>query len=134
VLDFWRSLFRREVPLSGGPGSGRPRTWSAESGYVYEYQFAGLRRVRQGSESVIEYVFEVSGGRGPKTPLSVILREERLAAWTGRARELTASERYGIAKICLKRALDRFPAPDAMQRELHPDAAELREIADTLDL
>lgn len=133
LLNFWRSLFRREVPLTSGPGTGRIRTWSAESGYVYEYRFAGFRRLG-GPETLIEYVFQVTGGRRPEVPVSVLLPEDSLSGWTGRERVLTASERYAIAKICMKRALDRFPTPDSLEAEIRPDAYEVREIADMLDL
>ena len=40
--------------------------------------------------------------------IAILLPETRLTEWAGRDRELTASERYGMAKLTLKRALDRF--------------------------
>jgi hypothetical protein len=101
---------------------------------VYEYSFAGFRRVRRTGERYIEYVFSVTGGRGDPVSVTILLAEDRLAEWSGKGRELTASERYGVAKLSLKRALDRFPDPKSMQTRVIPDRTEVFEIAETLDL
>jgi hypothetical protein len=101
---------------------------------VYEYSFAGFRRIRRGSEPYIEYVFDVSGSRERPTAVSVLLAEERLGEWTGTRREMTASERYGISKLCLKRALDRFPEPKAVQTQIIPGREEIAEVSEVLDL
>jgi hypothetical protein len=134
VLDLLRKLLRRDPPLINTRSTGRPRTYSADSGYVYQYAFAGFRRVWRDGEHYVEYVFQVTGGRGEPSPVAVLLAERRLPEWSGRDRELTASERYGIAKVCLKRALDRFPDPASMESRVVPGQAEIAEIAETLDL
>ena len=134
MLDLLRKLLGRDPPLSGTRSTGRPRTYSADSGYVYQYAFAGLRRVRRHGEGYIEYVFDVTGGRGQPSRVAILLAEARLPEWTGTNREVTASERYGIAKVCLKRALDRFPDPGSMEAQVVPGQAEILEIAEALDL
>lgn len=134
LISFLRSLLRRNPPLVGTRSTGRPRTYSADSGYVYEYSFAGFRRIRRGSESYVEYVFDVSGARQTPSAVSVLLAEQRLPEWTGTLRELTASERYGIAKLCLKRALDRFPDPKSLEAQVFPNREEISAVAETLDL
>jgi hypothetical protein len=134
LFTFWRRLFPRESPLTATRSTGRPRTYSADSGYVYEYWFAGFRRVRRSGDVFVEYVFEVSGGRTARSALSILLPERRLREWVERDRDLTASERYGIAKLTLKRALDRFPDPRSLTSEVVPERGEVREIADILDL
>jgi hypothetical protein len=134
LLDFWRKLLGREPPLTPTASTGRPRTYSADSGYVYEYSFAGFRRIRRHGEACIEYVFEVSGARVQKSPVAVVLAEHRLREWVNRDRDVTASERYGIAKLALKRALDRFPDPHSLSAEVAPDRQEVAGIADVLDL
>ncbi|HYO83018.1 MAG TPA: hypothetical protein VES20_16540 [Bryobacteraceae bacterium] len=134
LLEFWRKLLRREAPLTRGAHAGRTRSWTAESGYVYEYSFAGFRRVRRSGESFIEYQFSVSASRSEPRVVAVFLPEERLPEWTGTAREITASERYGIAKLCLNQEFDRAEAPPLLMKELNPDRAQILEVAQTLDL
>lgn len=129
VFDSLRRLFRRQSALQLGTGSGRPRTYSADSGYVYEYSFAGFRAAGR----AYEYVFTVTGGRAPARPVRVLL-PEAVTEWAGRDRELTVSERYGIAKVCLKNAMDRAAGPDALEAEVRPGSEEIAEVADLLDL
>jgi hypothetical protein len=83
---------------------------------------------------VIQYVFRVTGARSLPVDVAVHLPEQRLPEWTGTRRELTASERYGIAKLSLKNALDRAPQPSALTNEVFPDEGEIAGIAETLDL
>ena len=134
LSTFWQKLFRREPPLQRTHNAGRARTYSADSGYVYEYSFAGFRRVRRGEDEYVEYVFDVTGARMERSPVAILLPAARLREWAARDRDLTASERYAIARITLKRALDRFPDPRSLQREVFPDGTEVGDIADMLDL
>ena len=134
MLDLLRKLWRRDPPLIRTRSTGRPRTYSADSGYVYTYSFAGFRRLRRSKEAFVEYVFDVTGGREPVSAVTVELAEDRLSGWTGRDRELTASERYAIAKLVLKQALDRFPDPKSVDSRVIPGEREIAEIAETLDL
>jgi hypothetical protein len=134
LIGFLRTILRRDPPLVRTRSTGRPRTYSADSGYVYQYSFAGFRRIKRGGEGYIEYVFEVTGARETPSAVSVLLAEGRLPEWTGTQRELTASERYGIAKLCLKRALDSFPDPKSLKPQVLPDKMDIEEVAATLDL
>ena len=134
LLGFLRTILRRDPPLVRTRSTGRPRTYSADSGYVYQYWFAGFRPVKRAGEGYIEYVFEVTGARESPSAVSVLLAEGRLPAWTGTQRELTASERYGIAKLCLKRALDSFPDPKTLSPQVVPSKSDVEEVAATLDL
>ena len=129
VFERLRQLLSRQPPLVRGTGSARPRTYSADSGYVYEYSFAGFRS----SGDVYEYVFTVSGGRAPGRTVQVMLPAEA-AEWTGRDRELSASERYGLAKVCLKNAMDRAAGPAVLEAVIRPGREEIAEVADLLDL
>ena len=129
VFERLQRLFRRPVPLQRGMGSDRPRTYSADSGYVYEYSFAGFRALR----GAWEYVFAVTAARAPVRSIQVVI-PEAVSQWAGRDRDLTASERYGIAKVCLKNAMDRAAGPDSLAAQVRPDRDEVAEIADLLDL
>ena len=134
MLRFLRQLLRRQEPLTQGPYSGRPRSWTADSGYVYEYAFAGFRRVREHSEAVVEYQFRVTFGKPESVTIAVFLPEQRLPEWTGTGRELSASERYAMAKLCLKAEFDRAESPAQLRQALYPGEDEIVEIARTLDL
>jgi hypothetical protein len=96
---------------------------------VYEYSFTGFRALR----GAWEYVFAVTAARAPVRTVQVLI-PETVSQWAGRGRDLTASERYGIAKVCLKNAMDRAAGPDALEPQVHPNRQEVAEIADLLDL
>jgi hypothetical protein len=49
-------------------------------------------------------------------------------------RDLSSSERYGIAKVALKRSLDGYDHPSAIPAELLVPEEELHEISEILDL
>lgn len=115
-----------EAPLTGG----RPRlkTYSAESGYVYTYTFAG-QRVREG---ITEYVFDVARDRCARFRASVLVTETATRPWRdANRRELIAGERYAIAKIALQRFLDGCEAVEAFV-EIAPASSEVNEILDSL--
>src|SRR5512140_2137766 len=96
---FERFFGRKPAPLSGAPAVRRLKTYSAQSGYVYQYFYAGWRPYRHGSESGSEFVFDVSADRKTSCDLSVFVNDAAVAAWESRhGRTLTANERYAISK------------------------------------
>jgi hypothetical protein len=118
-------------PLAGAPSVRRQKTYSADSGYVYLYYFDGFRETAQGWE----YAFTVSGDRRVWFPVTVIADRPTLAAWSHEHnRELTASERFAIAKIALRRAFDARENPSAMRDAVVLNAVEMRAISEALDL
>jgi hypothetical protein len=135
VRDWWRRLFPSKSVSSGAPGTGRQKTYSAESGYVYQYVLASFGHHQRGGEEVFEYSFRVSSGRGPAIDLAVLLKSSVLCQWTRQHdREFSASERYGIAKIALKRQLDTSDDPASLPASISPDQAQVSEISDYLGL
>lgn len=128
-MSWWRNLVftHRRTNYGGAPGFGRQKTYSAESGYVYQYF---LEFFRPGA-----YTFQLTAAR--KTPFraEVVLQRPVLDSWRAEhGRELTASENYAIAKIALKRRLDAASAPDMVPRQIVIDQAEVSDIAIYLDL
>lgn len=115
-------------------GTGRPRSYTADSGCVYHYTFAGFRRIARNGEPYVEYVFNVAVDDQQPSSIAVLLAERRLREWTGKQRDLSASERYGMAKVCLKRALDRFSDRESVEDKVVPGRAEIAEVAETLGL
>jgi hypothetical protein len=114
---------------------GRQKTYSAESGYVYQYALSDFRQRRELREFVNEYTFTVTSGGTRTAAVTVALRSSVLDAWEmSRGRDLTASERFGIAKIALKRAFDDASSPVALGNVIAPERAEVEEISRYLDL
>ena len=134
MISWWRNLFPRKAEFSGTPRFGRQKTYSAESGYVYQYSLTSFRQHR-GSQPVYEYVFLVSAGRPPAASLSILLKDSVLRQYqTQLGRELSASERFAIAKIGLKRHLDQSETPSSVARSVSPDVAEVGAISSFLGL
>jgi hypothetical protein len=131
-MSWWGRIFGKEPELKRPFASTRARTYSADSGYVYEYAFENFRHCR-GRESAYEYVFRVCAARRPPAQVSVRLPGSVLAAWETNHRQLTASERYGIAKLTLKRAFDRWPGPEAVTPVVAASESDVEEIAAELD-
>ncbi|SRR5581483_5609053 len=125
----------KPVPLSGAPAVRRQKTYSAQSGYVYQYYYEGRRLFRRGNEAGTEYVFSVSADRRQTTAISVLVGDEIVAQWEReRQRELTSTERYAIAKMALFHAFDEGPDPASLGKEVRVAPSELADILTTLDL
>lgn len=120
-------LFRREpAPLTGAPRVRRVKSYSAASGYVYQYFYAGQRAARRTGAHGAEYVFEWTAGREACRPVSVFLPARATAAWeAGKGRALLPAERYAIAKMSLFRAFDERESPALIGREIAVRADEV---------
>ena len=126
---------RRNVPLSGTPSVRRLKIYSAESGYVYQYFYEGYRSMRSGAESGIEFVFRISADRKRWQPVSVFVADFILSGWeNANERELSATERYAVAKMALFHAFDEGATPAQIKTEVRLGAADAKAILNTLDL
>lgn len=124
---FWR----RQAPLAGAPKVRRQKSYSGESGYVYQYFYQGYRRVR----SATEFVFEVSSAGKPAFPVTVLLEDDAVASWeTSHGRPLEATERYAVAKIALFRAFDERPTPNHLREAIRVRPADIGGILDLLGI
>ena len=126
----FRSLFsKKKAALTGAPAIRRMKTYSAQSGYVYQYFYEGQREFRSGRERGTEYVFQISADRKNWADASVLVAEEALRAWQeGHGRELSSTERYAIAKMALFQAFDERPNPPDMSADVHVRAADVEAI------
>lgn len=112
----FRGLFSRKSPLTGAPAVRRMKTYSAQSGYVYQYFYEGRRGVA--------YVFSISSDRKHWSPVEVTLDEGAIAAWEqAHGRQLSSTERYAVAKMALFEAFDER-TPEAMGGEVRASAVE----------
>jgi hypothetical protein len=121
--------------LTGAPAVRRQKTYSAQSGYVYQYYYQGRRPASRGREEGVEYVFEVSADRKSATPVSVFVSLAVVEEWERRGdRTLTATEQYAVAKMALFQAFDERRSPQEMRGEVGVGAADLAAILETLGI
>ena len=114
----------------------RIKTYSSETGYVYQYYFEELRSPhvradRQGSE----YIFMVSRDRKTALPVAIFLRQDALQAWTaGHGRELTGSEHYAVVKMRLFRFFDESEDWEAQRLAVEVNPENIEELLGQLDI
>ena len=127
----WLKRKQDVAPLTGAPAQPRLKTYSAQSGYVYQYAFRG-QRPAAAKPTGMEYAFDVTYDRKTVHRFWVFIADVAVAEWTDRnARDLTNSERYGVAKIALRNAFDDRE-PSAMHDRIAPSADEVIAILDEL--
>jgi len=135
IIVFEKLFSRKETPLTGAPPVQRLKTYSAQSGYVYQYCYEGQRQFRQAGESGTEFVFRVSADRKNWRPSKVLLPDNAVAAWqAAQARELSATERYAIAKMALFQAFDERETPALLKSDVRVRSGDIEAIAETLGL
>jgi len=133
MLEWLRK--KKETPLTGAPPVRRQKTYSAESGYVYQYFYEGQRPASREGSPGVQYVFDVSSDRKSSSPVSVFVSEEALGPWQARnARQLSSTERYAVAKLALMQAFDRRASPSEMNEEVRVQPADVDSILAMLDI
>ena len=132
---FEKLFSRKEIPLTGAPPVRRLKTYSAQSGYVYQYYYEGQRPLQRSGESGTEFVFSISADRKNWRPSKVRLGGDAVAAWeTAHGRELSATERYAIAKMALFQAFDERETPALMKDDVGVRNADVEAIVENLGL
>ena len=127
--------FQKKAPLTGAPAVRRQKTYSAASGYVYQYFYEGQRRGAREGEPGTEFVFSVSADRKTSFDVSVFVRDSALESWQrDHQRELASTERYAVAKMALFQAFDEREAPQQMHAEISVRPADAAQILSTLGL
>lgn len=112
------------APLTGAPPIRRQKTYSADSGYVYQYYYQGYRVASHQGRPAAEFVFSVSADRKSMFPVSVLLPDDAAAAWErAHDRDLNSTERYAVAKLALFAAFDARQGPREMRETVPIDAA-----------
>lgn len=128
-IVFERWLSPKPQPLTGAPAIRRQKTYSGQSGYVYQYYYEGHRPYKRDRHNGIEYVFDVSADRKTSKAVSVLVSNPALEDWEARhGRTLQASERYAVAKMALFQAFDERPDPTAMNADVLVRAADVEAI------
>jgi hypothetical protein len=126
-------LRKKSPPLSGAPLVRRQKTYSAQSGYVYQYFYEGQRRMS--SAHGTEYVFNVSHDRKTSSQISIFIQDNAMQSWQQEGgRTLSATEKYAIAKIALFQAFDERETPEAATADVQVGPADVRTILASLNI
>lgn len=129
------NLFKKKpASLTGTPAIRRMKTYSAQTGYVYQYYYEGHRPFRASGEDGEDFVFQISADRKDWNPIAVRVPGSAIRPWEEtHSRELSSTERYAVAKMALFQAFDERP-PAQMKNEVNVRPADLQAILETLDL
>ena len=113
----------------------RLKTYTAQTGYVYEYYFVGKRPALADDPlaPATEFIFDISSDRKTTCAVSVFLSPQVLEAYAAsHGRTLSEPEQYAAVKMRLLQALDEiadmlhaWPPPDSRCRSAG-DAARIR--------
>lgn len=113
----------------------RVKTYSAASGYVYQYYFYEVQKTRRGFSAGTEYVYMVSVDRKQVFPLRIFVKQSAVEKWGRSAgRTLSGTEEYAVAKLRLFQALDESQAIEATPPDLVVDDSNLDALLSQLDL
>jgi hypothetical protein len=127
----WLKKKPKLAPLSGVPAVRRQKSYSAQSGYVYQYFYEGYRP----AGDAIEFVFDVCADRKTSFPVSVFVSKAATEAWEkSHRRELNGTERYAISKIALFAAFDERESPAKMHDAITVESASIEAILETLQI
>jgi hypothetical protein len=132
---FRRFFSRKSEPLAGAPAVRRLKTYSAQTGYVYQYYYEGQRSYRRDRDDGTEFVFTISADRKNWHSTSVLVATNAIEDWQREhSRELSSTEHYAVCKIALFQAFDERATPDLMKSEIRVRRADLDGIVESLDL
>ncbi len=113
------------------------KTYSAQSGYVYQYYFVGQRAALAEDPEApsTEYIFDVSSDRKTTFAVSIFLPPAALAAWAAKyGRELVEPEQYAAAKLRLLQGFDEIPDMLHEGRRLRLDGGQIIELLDSIGI
>lgn len=115
----------------------RIKTYSASTGYVYQYQFQDVHphAAQNAEDAGNEYVYYVSADRKTMFPIRILVRRAVLDAWSKEnGRVLTGTEEYALAKMRLFQALDDVEDFATKRPDLVVDDSNIADLLSRLDL
>lgn len=115
----------------------RIKTYSASTGYVYQYQFQDVHPLpaKTPADAGNEYIYYVSADRKTMFPVRIQVHRAALDAWSNEnSRALTGTEEYALAKMRLFQALDDVEDFAAKRPDLAVDESNIAELVSRLDL
>jgi hypothetical protein len=113
----------------------RVKSYSAATGYTYQYVFHEIRKARRGFTVGNEYVYLISADRKTSFPLTIFIGRDAARGWSRTTgRELSGTEEYAAAKMRLFQALDEVENLAVVRPEIQVDDKQLGELLAQLDL
>ena len=115
----------------------RLKTYSAQTGYVYEYYFVGKRDAPANDPCApcTEFIFDVSSDRKSMFAVSVFLPPRALEAYAiEHGRTLSDPEQYAAVKLRLMQAFDEITNMLRDGRRLTLDAATLPALLESIGI
>ena len=115
----------------------RLKTYTAQTGYVYQYYFVGQRdALASDPESpATEYIFDVTSDRKTTFAVSIFLGPAAKQAWSAaRGRTLSQSECYAAVKLRLMEGFDEITNMLESGRRLRVEGAEICDLLDSIGI
>ena len=113
----------------------RIKSYSAATGFVYQYYFYEVKKARRGFSSGTEYIYMVSVDRQRVFPVRIFVNKDASKNWSGRVgRELSSTEEYAVAKMRLFQAFDEIEGLAEKTPDLVVDDSNLEALLTQLDL
>jgi len=114
----------------------RVKSYSAATGYVYQYYFYEVEKSTRGAAAGTEYVYMASVDRKHVFPLKIFVSKDSLEKWSARTgRAFTGTEEYAVAKMRLFQAFDEVEGLSAAKTpDLTVDESNLDALLSQLDL
>jgi len=113
----------------------RLKTYTAQTGYVYQYYFVGKRPALSDDPEApaTEYIFDVTSDRKTTFAVSVFLGPEALTIWSAnRGRALSEPEQYAAVKLRLMQGFDEVVDMLHDGRRLRLDAESLASLLESI--
>ena len=114
----------------------RIKSYSADTGYVYQYYFGDVRSgMRRDGQEGDEYLFVVSRDRKHNFEVPVFLTRDAVAHWAGgHGRELGGPEQYAAVKMRLFAAFDELDEMERDRMSVSVTPANIGELLAQLDI
>ena len=115
----------------------RLKTYTSQTGYVYEYYFVGKRTALPADPlaPATEYVFDISSDRKTTCAVSIFLSPQVLETYnTSHGRTLSEPEQYAAVKMRLLQALDDIADMPQHGRRLTLDADALAALLESVGI
>jgi hypothetical protein len=113
----------------------RIKSYSAATGYVYQYYFYEVEKSQRGASPGTEYVYMASVNRKHVFPVKIFVSRLALEKWSVRTgREFTGTEEYAVAKMRLFQAFDEVEGLAEKTPDLIVDESNLESLLSQLDL
>lgn len=124
------------MPIMAKPETVRRiKSYSAATGYVYQYQFQDVHPSAEPHAPANEYIYYVSADRKTMFPIRILVDRAALDAWSRKTGYvLTGTEEYALAKMRLFQEFDDRADFARSRPDLRVDDSNVAELAERLDL